>query len=160
MTRVVLSIGSNLGDRLGHLRSAVAAFAAELVVVSPVYETPPWGGVEQRPFLNAVVLVEGDQPPAYWLARAQAVERADDRERAVRWGPRTLDVDIVDVAGVRSDDPDLTLPHPRAHERAFVLRPWLDVEPAAVLAGRPVSAWLAGTDQSGVVRRDDLVIAP
>ena len=160
MSRVVLSIGSNLGDRLGHLRSAVAAFSAELVAVSPVYETPPWGGVEQGPYLNAVLVVEGDRSPAYWLARAQVAERAADRERSIRWGPRTLDVDIVDVAGVRSDDPDFTLPHPRAHERAFVLRPWLDVEPSAVLAGRPVVEWLARADQTGVVRRNDLVIAP
>ena len=158
MTRVVLSIGSNLGDRVAHLRAAVTAFADVLVAVSPVYETPPWGPVEQPAYLNAVLVVSADRAPAYWLGRAHAAERAAGRERDVRWGPRTLDVDVVDVAGVRSDDPDLTLPHPRAHERGFVLRPWLDVEPAATLTGRPVADWLAEVGEDGAVRRDDVVL--
>jgi len=159
MTRVVLSIGSNLGDRVAHLRAAVTAFADVLVAVSPVYETPPWGPVEQPAYLNAVLVVSADRAPAYWLGRAHAAERAVGRERDVRWGPRTLDVDVVDVGGTGSDDPALTLPHPRAYERAFVLRPWLDVEPSATLSGRPVADWLAEVGEAGVVRRHDVVLA-
>lgn len=158
MTRAVLSIGSNLGDRAAHLRTAVDEFADVLVAVSPVYETPPWGGVPQEPYLNAVLVVDGDQTPAGWLARAHRAEDAAGRERSARWGPRTLDVDIVHVNGVASEDPQLRLPHPFAHERAFVLLPWLDVDPGAGLSGRPVRAWLSTVDSAGIVRRDDVVI--
>lgn len=136
MSAAVLSIGSNLGDRLANLQGAVAALRTWVVAVSPVYQTPPWGPVEQANFLNAVVLVEDpDAAAADWLQRAHAAEDAAGRTREVRWGPRTLDVDVVSVVGVRSDDPVLTLPHPRAAERAFVLVPWLAVDPDAVLEG-------------------------
>lgn len=158
MSRAVLSIGSNLGDRVGHLRTAVAEFADVLLAVSPVYESEPWGGVPQDPYLNAVLLVEGEHTPAQWLDRAQRAERAAGRERTVRWGPRTLDVDLVTVDDVVADDPGLRLPHPSAHERAFVIRPWLDVEADAALSGKPLSAWLSTVDESGVRRRDDVVI--
>jgi 2-amino-4-hydroxy-6-hydroxymethyldihydropteridine diphosphokinase len=140
----VLSIGSNVGDRLATLRGATNALAPWLVAASPVYETPPWGPVPQGNFYNAVLVVDDEAAsPADWLARAQAAERSAGRTRDVRWGPRTLDVDVVDVDGIRSDDPHLTLPHPRAGERAFVLVPWLAVDAAAQLAGRPVADWLA-----------------
>ncbi|GAA3249220.1 2-amino-4-hydroxy-6-hydroxymethyldihydropteridine diphosphokinase [Pseudonocardia petroleophila] len=149
MTRAVLSLGSNLGDRVAHLRAAVAGFADVLVGVSPVYETAPWGGVEQADFLNAVIVVDDPGADAReWLRRGQALEDASGRVREVRWGPRTLDVDVVTVTGpdgpVLSDDPDLLLPHPGTPERATVLRPWLDVDPDAVLPGHgPVAAVLA-----------------
>ncbi|MBC8091564.1 MAG: 2-amino-4-hydroxy-6-hydroxymethyldihydropteridine diphosphokinase, partial [Pseudonocardia sp.] len=100
MTRAVLSLGSNLGDRVGHLRTAVAAFADVLVAVSPVYETAPWGGVDQDDFLNAVIVVDDPDADAWeWLRRGQALEDASGRVREVRWGPRTLDVDVVTVTG-------------------------------------------------------------
>lgn len=159
MSRAVLSIGSNVGDRQAHLRGAVRGLADVLVAASPVYETQPWGGVAQEPFLNAVLAVRGDLTPAQWLHRAQALERAAGRRRAVRWGPRTLDVDIVQIDGVRSTAPELILPHPRAHERAFVLVPWLDLDPAAELDGRPVATLLSTMDTADVRRREDLVIA-
>jgi 2-amino-4-hydroxy-6-hydroxymethyldihydropteridine diphosphokinase len=124
----VLSLGSNLGDRLAHLRAGVAVL--EPVAVSRVYETAPWGGVEQDDFLNVVVVCDYDASEAW--RRAVLAEEASGRVRDVRWGPRTLDVDVV-VADGR--DPALELPHPRAHERAFVLVPWLDVDPDAVLPG-------------------------
>lgn len=149
MTRAVLSLGSNLGDRMAHLRAAVAGFADVLVAVSPVYETAPWGGVAQDEFLNAVIVVDDPAADAReWLRRGQALEDASGRVREVRWGPRTLDVDVVTVIGtdgpVRSDDPDLLLPHPGTPERATVLRPWLDVDPAAELPGHgPVAELLA-----------------
>ena len=161
MTRAVLSLGSNLGDRLAHLRAAVAGFADVLVAASPVYETAPWGGVEQDDFLNAVLVVDDPATDARgWLRRAHEREAAAGRVRDVRWGPRTLDVDVVTVDGVTSDDPALLLPHPRAAERAFVLRPWLDVEPDAVLPGHgPVAALLTALGphaEDGLRRRDDL----
>jgi 2-amino-4-hydroxy-6-hydroxymethyldihydropteridine diphosphokinase len=148
----VLSIGSNLGDRLAHLRSVVAALRP--VAISPVYETAPWGGVEQDDYLNAIVVVDDPGTDAYgWLARARELEQAAGRTREVRWGPRTLDVDVIDVDGSTNADPELTLPHPRAHERAFVLVPWADVAPDAVLPGYGRLADLAA-DRSGVRRTD------
>jgi 2-amino-4-hydroxy-6-hydroxymethyldihydropteridine diphosphokinase len=144
----VLSLGSNLGDRAARLRAAVAALDEYVVAVSGVYETPPWGGPgpdgqESPPYLNAVLLAVDDRDDPYvWLARARELERAAGRERdpAWRYAPRTLDVDVITVWGadgavVTSDAPDLVLPHPRAHERAFVLRPWLDIQPYAQLPG-------------------------
>ena len=135
MTTAVLSLGSNLGDRFAHLQAAVAGFADALVAASPVYETAPWGGVPQDDFLNAVLLVADPTVDAWgWLQRGQALEDAAGRVRDVRWGPRTLDVDVITVDQVRSTDPELRLPHPGAPERATVLRPWLDVDPHAVIA--------------------------
>ena len=151
----MLSIGSNLDDRLAHLRSVVAALGP--VAVSPVYETAPWGGVEQDDYLNAIVVVDDPGTDAYgWLARARELERAADRIREVRWGPRTLDVDVIDVDGGSNADPELTLPHPRAHERAFVLVPWADVDPDAVLPGHGRVADLVDlvADRAGVRRTD------
>ncbi len=158
MTRAVLSIGANLGDRLANLRVAVAGFADVLVAASPVYETAAWGVTDQPDFLNAVLLVRGDGVDARgWLRRGQALEDSAGRVRARRWGPRTLDVDVVTVDGVRSDDPELLLPHPGAHERASVLAPWLDVEPDAEVPGRgSVRDLLARLGTAGVRRRDDL----
>lgn len=151
MSRAVLSIGSNLGDRRANLDVAVVALRPWLVAMSPVYETPPWGPVEQDAYLNAVLLVaDPAATPADWLARAHEAERAAGRTRDVRWGPRTLDVDVVTVDDVVSDDPELTLPHPRATERAFVLVPWLAVDPDAQLSGRAVSAWLAALPDDDV----------
>jgi 2-amino-4-hydroxy-6-hydroxymethyldihydropteridine diphosphokinase len=161
VSRAVLSLGSNLGDRIGHLRAAVAGFAGVLVAASPVYETAPWGGVEQDDFLNAVLIVDDAGTDARgWLRRGQALEDASGRVREVRWGPRTLDVDVVTVDGVTSTDPELLLPHPGTPGRATVLRPWLDVDPAATLPGHgPVADLLAalGSDaEAGMRRRDDL----
>lgn len=162
MSRAVLSVGSNVGDRFAHLQGAVDAVRPFLVAVSPVYETPPWGPVAQENFLNAVLLVQDDAAgPSTWLARAQATERAAGRARDVRWGPRTLDVDLVAVDDVRSADPQLTLPHPRAVERAFVLVPWLAVDPDARLPEGAIASVLDGlpaADVAGVRMRRDLVL--
>ncbi len=157
MTRAVLSIGSNLGDRLGHLRSAVDGFADVLVAVSPVYETKAWGVTDQPDFLNAVLIVAGEVDEWGWLRRGQALENAAGRVRELRWGPRTLDVDVVTVDGVRSADPELLLPHPGAHERASVLVPWLDVEPDAVVPGHGrIADLVAVLGREGVEVRSDL----
>lgn len=137
MSRAVLSIGSNLGDRLANLRLAVDGLSPYLIGRSPVFQTPPWGPVRQQPFLNAVLIATDPRAePADWLARAQACERQAGRLRDVRWGPRTLDVDVIAVDELISTDPELTLPHPRAAERAFVLVPWWAADPEAVLPGR------------------------
>jgi len=161
--RVVLSLGSNLGDRLGMLHGAVDTLADtpdfELLDLSAVYETDPVGGPEQDDYLNAVVIGEGSQSPRTLLERALAVENAFDRVRDVRWGPRTLDVDVIAVGDLVVAEADLQVPHPRAAERAFVLVPWHDADPRAVLPGAgPVADLLAGLDTSGVRARPDLVL--
>ncbi|MFE3268520.1 2-amino-4-hydroxy-6-hydroxymethyldihydropteridine diphosphokinase [Streptomyces sp. NPDC059215] len=161
--RAVLSLGSNLGNRLETLQGAVDALedtpGVRVKAVSPVYETEPWG-VEpgsQPSYLNAVVVLRTSLPPSSLLERAHAVEEAFDRVRDERWGARTIDVDIVAYADVVSDDPVLTLPHPHAHERAFVLAPWHDVDPEAQLPGRgPVGQLLAGVGREDVAPRADL----
>jgi 2-amino-4-hydroxy-6-hydroxymethyldihydropteridine diphosphokinase len=143
MSRAILSLGSNLGDRYAHLRGAVAGLGSSAALVSGVYETPPWGDADQPPYLNAVVMAaDPAADPRDWLARARDLEQAAGRVRDPerRFGPRTLDVDVIAVWGddgtpVLDDDPELTLPHPRAHQRAFVLKPWLDVQPYARLPG-------------------------
>jgi len=165
MTRALLSLGSNLGDRLGNLRGAVAGLADVLVVTSGVYETPPWGDPDQPPYLNAAVLVMGDGVTADdWLVRAHELERRAGRERdpARPYGPRTLDVDVImvwteDGLPVVSSDPVLTLPHPRAHLRAFVLRPWLDIQPYAQL---PDHGWLTDLMRTPEVAADLPALSP
>ncbi|MEU3607932.1 2-amino-4-hydroxy-6-hydroxymethyldihydropteridine diphosphokinase [Streptomyces sp. NPDC035033] len=159
----VVALGANLGNRLENLQGALDALAdtpgLRVKAVSPVYETEPWG-VEpgsQPSYLNAVALVKTTLPPSSLLERAQAVEEAFLRVRDERWGARTLDVDIITYADVVSDDPVLTLPHPRAHQRAFVLAPWHDVDPGALLPGRgAVADLLTAVDRTGVTPRTDL----
>ena len=141
--RAVLSLGSNLGDRERNLREAVAAIAATpgvtIDAASGIVETAaikPFGVDESAPaYLNAVIRVSTSMAPLELLAAAAAIESDHGRVREVRWGDRTLDIDIVTYGEVRQDDSTLTLPHPRAAERSFVLVPWLDIEPDAVLPG-------------------------
>jgi 2-amino-4-hydroxy-6-hydroxymethyldihydropteridine diphosphokinase len=158
----VLSIGSNKGDRLGYLQGAVDALRPWLVVVSPVYETPPWGPVAQPDYLNAILITNDTEADAgTWLTRAAAAESAAGRTRAVAWGPRTLDVDVITVDAVTSADPALTLPHPWAAERAFVLVPWSAVDAEASLpAGRvrDLIARLDPADVGSVRPRTDLAL--
>lgn len=153
--RAVLSIGSNLGDRAANLRGVVAGLGESVVAVSPLYATPPWGGVEQPDFYNAILIVETSRTPVQLLRAGLALEDAAYRRRATRWGPRTLDVDlvtcVVDGVEVCSDTEELRLPHPHAASRAFVLVPWLAVEPEAVLGGYRVAELVAGLDTSGIV---------
>lgn len=161
--RAVLALGSNLGNRLETMQGAVDALedtpGVRVLAVSRVYETAPWGVADQPNYFNAVVVVKTTLPPSSLLERAGAIEEAFHRERRERWGPRTIDVDIVTYQDVVSDDPVLTLPHPRVHERAFVLAPWTDVEPEAELPGLgPVSDLLEDVGQEGVVPRDDLAL--
>ncbi len=162
--QAVLAIGSNLGDRLGRLQGAVSALEdtpeVTLVAVSSVYETEPVGAPEGSPsFLNAVVLIDTTLTVHTLLDRALAIEDAFGRERAETNGPRTLDVDLIVVGDRVADDEQLTLPHPRAHERAFVLAPWLEIDPEGEIPGKGFVADLIGdVDTRGVVRREDLEI--
>lgn len=141
----VLSFGSNLGDRIAQLAAGLEVVDSRLPIlaVSDVYETAPVGGVEQPAYLNLVAFAVAPTAETA-LAAAHAAESARGRLRGLRWGPRTLDVDVVAVGARRSGDPRLTLPHPRVQDRAFVLRPWLDLDPDAELPGHGrVAALLA-----------------
>jgi 2-amino-4-hydroxy-6-hydroxymethyldihydropteridine diphosphokinase len=165
LRKVVYSIGSNLGDRLGNVQGAVDALqdTPDVIVVdvSSVYETLPFGGPPGSPeFLNIVVIAETTLEPSTLVERAFAIEDAYGRTRdGERWGPRTLDVDLIMVGNAVVDQEDLKLPHPLAHERAFVLVPWYEVDPTAEIVGKgAIGDLLADADASGVVRRDDLVI--
>jgi 2-amino-4-hydroxy-6-hydroxymethyldihydropteridine diphosphokinase len=159
--RGVLALGSNLGERFNNLQGAVSTLAdtPEVVVVgvSPVYETKPVGGPEDaRDFLNAVVAIDTTLSAHTLLERCLAVEDAFDRERGERNAPRTLDVDLIVLGERHADDEDLRLPHPRAHERAFVLKPWADIEPDAEIPGQGRVADLLGKlDLDDVRLRED-----
>jgi 2-amino-4-hydroxy-6-hydroxymethyldihydropteridine diphosphokinase len=163
--RAVLSVGSNLGERLASLQGAVDSLAdtpeVSIVGVSPVYETDPVDAPEgSRDFLNAVIVVDTTLPAQTLLDRAQAIEDAFGRDRrpvSERNAPRTLDVDIIVYGDRRYDTDDLVVPHPRAPERGFVLRPWLDVDPAAEIPGQGrVADLIESVDLTGVRPREDL----
>ena len=161
--RAVLAVGSNLGDRLGTLQGCVHAIGGlpdtDVLAISPVYETDPVGGSAQPDYLNAVLITATGLRPLDLLAATQRIEADFGRVRVERFGPRTLDIDIISYAEEVSLDPVLTLPHPRAHERAFVLAPWHDIDPGASLPGRgPIATLLAVLDQAGVRRQPGMVL--
>ncbi len=152
MTRYAVALGSNLGDRLAHLRAAVDEISgiSKVERVSSLYETAPVGGPEQDPYLNAVVVLDSPMEPTDLLQTLQAIEAGQNRERTVRWGPRTLDLDIVAMDPGTVDTETLTIPHPRAAERRFVLEPLCDVWPEAVVGNGLTAAQARGavTDQA------------
>ena len=153
--RAVLSIGSNMNDRRALLQGAYDHFRPELVAASHIYATPPWGVTDQEDFLNAILIVETSLSPMELLRAGQALERAAHRVHTRKWGARTLDVDLIccaDGAGhsLESSDPTLTLPHPWAAERVFVLVPWLDADSQATLNGVHVTELLAALDPADV----------
>ena len=150
--KYAIGLGSNQGDRLGHLRFALSRLGASnhVVAVSSLYETEPVGGPEQDPFLNAVVIVESDLAPDSLLTELHEIEAAAGRERRERWGPRTLDLDLVATDGAAFDTEDLKIPHPRASEREFVLRPLAEVWPDADVGQATASAALETLVDQGV----------
>jgi 2-amino-4-hydroxy-6-hydroxymethyldihydropteridine diphosphokinase len=163
--RVVIAMGSNLGDRLDNLQGGLDGLfdtpGIGFVAVSPVFETSPVGGPEQPDYLNAVLVAETALPARAVLERLHGVEAAFGRVRGEVWGPRTLDLDLIIYGDEVSDSPDLTLPHPRAHERAFVLAPWHAADPDAWLPGRGrVADLLARAGPAGVARLDGAVLHP
>ena len=138
--RAVLSLGSNLGNSAEILSSAAEALneVSEVIAFSSFYQTRPVGGPPQPDFINAVIIIETNLEPEELLLVAQAIEGAHGRQRnenTVRWGPRFLDIDLIKCDEMLVNSPDLTIPHPRAHEREFVLRPWDEIDPAATLPG-------------------------
>ena len=157
LRRAYLGLGSNLGDRLAHLQSVVDALAATpgvaLVAVSRVYETEPVGP-DQPDYLNAVVALDTDLEPRALLELGQSLEDAAGRVRRERWGPRTLDVDVLLVGDEHVDEPDLEVPHPRLHDRRFVRVPLADVAPDLEGALPP----LDDDDDADAVRATDLVL--
>ena len=160
MPEAFLGLGSNLGDREALLRAAVQALAAidgvTVTACSPIFETPPWGPVAQGPYLNACIAVDCALPPRALLELGLAIERRHGRERAVRWGPRTLDIDLLAYGMAAIDEPGLVVPHPRMAERAFVLVPLSRIAPNLLVGGIPIGDVLAGLDRGGVTERGDL----
>jgi len=156
MAEALLALGGNLGDVRASLARAIAMLCERgdirLLARSSDYLTPPWGVEDQPPFVNLCIAVDTTLTPHALLARAQAVERAFERDRAheQRWGPRTLDIDILAYDDLVLSDPDLTLPHPRLHERAFVLMPLAEIAPARIIAGVRVNDALARVDNTGI----------
>lgn len=164
LRQVVFSLGSNLGDRLAYLQGAIDLLRTtptlSIVDISGVYETSPVGPVQDQPdFLNLVVRADSTLASLVLLERAQAIEKNFLRTREVPGGARTLDVDLVTVGERVKNTHELTLPHPRAHQRAFVLVPWLEIDPEATLPGvGRVADLVSDLDTTGVRHRDDLVI--
>lgn len=155
--RVAFGLGANVGDRLSNLQLAVDTIVAEpgvdVVAVSAVYETTAVGGPEQADYLNAVLVAESTLAPLGLLELAQRCEATAGRVRTTRWGPRPLDVDVLAVGGLAFADSALTLPHPRIRDRAFVLKPWADVDPDFTPGGdETVAELLAQVSEAGVRR--------
>jgi 2-amino-4-hydroxy-6-hydroxymethyldihydropteridine diphosphokinase len=136
--KYVISLGSNLGDRLEILKAAVESIrlVAQIQAVSSFYETDPVGGPEQPDYLNAVLIGSSNLSPELLLTELQKIESAAGRTREIRWGARTLDLDLITAEDIEQENEFLTLPHPRAHERAFVLQPWLEIDPEAQIPGK------------------------
>jgi 2-amino-4-hydroxy-6-hydroxymethyldihydropteridine diphosphokinase len=132
--RVFLALGSNIGNRRAALRRAVATLT-DLVAVSPLYETDPVGGPEQDMYFNIVVELDTSADPWELLALCRQLEADADRRRTVRWGPRTLDVDVLLAGDLRIDEPDLEIPHPRMHQRNFVVQPLWAIDPTVEVPG-------------------------
>jgi 2-amino-4-hydroxy-6-hydroxymethyldihydropteridine diphosphokinase len=133
--KAVIALGANIGDPKEQMDLAIALLreAIEVKAVSSYYRTAPVGGPEQPDYLNAVCIAECELPAAELLALLHGIEKALGRERLVHWGPRTIDLDLIQYGGILSYADELQLPHPRAHERRFVLEPWAEIEPDALL---------------------------
>jgi 2-amino-4-hydroxy-6-hydroxymethyldihydropteridine diphosphokinase len=133
--KAVISLGANIGDAKANLDLAIGLLreATEVLAVSSYLQTKPIGGPEQPDYLNAVAIVESELPAKDLLALLNGVETAMGRTREIHWGPRVIDLDLIQFGGLLVNDEKLTLPHPRAHERRFVLAPWFEIEPEAVL---------------------------
>ena len=133
--KAVISLGANIGNPEEQMQLAIAMLreATDVIALSSIYTTEPVGGPEQPNYLNAICITESDLPAADLLALLHGVEKTLGREHVERWGPRTIDLDLIQYGTILSSAQELELPHPRAHERKFVLEPWLEVEPDAIL---------------------------
>jgi 2-amino-4-hydroxy-6-hydroxymethyldihydropteridine diphosphokinase len=146
--KAVISLGANVGDPKANLDLAVALLreATDVIAVSNYLQTKPVGGPEQPDYLNAVAIVESDLPAKDLLALLNGIETAMGRTREIHWGPRVIDLDLIQYGGLLVQDEKLTLPHPRAHERRFVLAPWFEIEPEAILLTHGRISDLLNTD--------------
>jgi 2-amino-4-hydroxy-6-hydroxymethyldihydropteridine diphosphokinase len=165
MAEALVAFGGNVGDARETLDRAVREFCdnrIKLVARSSDYRTPPWGVEDQPPFINLCIAVETQVGPHALLDRAQDIERifGRDRSQEQRWGPRTLDIDILAYDDLRLDEPDLTLPHPRLFERAFVLVPLAEIVPDRLIAGVRVEDALRNVDTTGIVRLPKRQVSP
>lgn len=159
--KATVSLGSNLGERFQYLQNALDSInemtGTQVHSVSPVFETDPVGGPEQGQYLNAVAVVKTILSPEQFLAATQKIELEQNRERNERWGPRTLDIDLLAMDNEIRNTSTLELPHPRAHERAFVLLPWSLIDPDYIIPGKAsVVELLANLDVTGIRYRNDL----
>ncbi len=156
MVRAYLALGGNVGDVEQAFRTSLAALRAqahvEVLKESAIYRTPPWGKTDQPDFLNMAAEIETDLSAHDLLDLCLTIERASGRVREERWGPRTIDLDIIAYDDQTIADERLTVPHPHAHERAFVLAPMADLAPDLMIAGKSVRDWLAQVDASGMTR--------
>ena len=154
MIDAYLGLGSNLGDREALLRAAIAALDAtpgvRVTAISSLYETPPWGPVPQGPYLNACVALHTTLSPRELLSLCLAIERDHGRERAIRWGPRTLDMDVLLYGDESIDEEGLIVPHPRMAERAFVLVPLAEIAPDLRIGGRAIREILGGVETDDI----------
>jgi 2-amino-4-hydroxy-6-hydroxymethyldihydropteridine diphosphokinase len=146
--KAVISLGANIGDPKANLDLAVGLLreATEVIAVSSYLQTKPVGGPEQPDYLNAVAILESDLPAKDLLALLNGIETAMGRTREIHWGPRVIDLDLIQYGGLLVNDEKLTLPHPRAHERRFVLAPWFEIEPEAILLTHGRISDLLNTD--------------
>lgn len=155
----LLGLGGNIGDPVGAMSMALRALdrhdQCRVTAVSRLYRTPPWGKTDQDWFFNAAARVETTLGAVPLLGLALGIEQANRRVRIERWGPRTLDIDILDFDGLSITSDQLTIPHPRMKDRAFVLMPLIDVEPGYRIEGRPVADWLAVADSAGIEVADE-----
>jgi len=154
LKRAWLGLGGNIGDvkmaMAQALRGLNADQAIEIDLVSPIYKTPPWGMEDQPWFLNCCAQINTSLSPEELLERCQDAEKQGRRERIVRWGPRTIDVDIIAFEGIEQTEQRLTIPHPRATERAFVMVPLADIAPQLIIGDRSAGQWLLQLDDDGI----------
>ncbi len=153
-----LGLGGNIGDVVATMRGALDYLHGQqgfaVVNISPLYKTPPWGFEDQDWFVNGCVSVSCTLPPMALLEACLAAEAHLHRVRTVRWGPRTIDIDVLIYDGFASDDEVLTVPHPRMLERAFVLKPLADIAPALKISAKTIAEWLECSDQAGIEKLD------
>jgi 2-amino-4-hydroxy-6-hydroxymethyldihydropteridine diphosphokinase len=154
-----LGLGGNIGDPVASMATALSVLDTHpdcrVTAVSRLYRTPPWGKTDQSYFFNSCAAVETRLAPEALLDLCLSIEREMKRERVERWGPRTLDIDVLTYEGVEQDAPRLELPHPRMTERGFVLMPLADIAPDLIVRGRAVANWLTGADIAGIELADE-----
>ncbi len=152
--KAIVALGSNLGDRFNYLQKAITEMAeisdTEILDISNVYETLPVGGPEQGNYLNAVISIKTDFSAEEFLLRLLLIELNLGRERTITWGPRTIDIDLIWFDNQKIDSDNLTLPHPRAHERCFVIKPWSEIDSESTLNEKKITDLLKDLDCSGV----------